>query len=65
MVVALVRPTANVPRARGRGHANLISLWGKPRPYGWRTLAVGRGFGAKDTMSMERYFEAGEGAKAV
>jgi len=34
MVVALVQPTASVPRARGRGHANLINLLGKPRTYG-------------------------------
>ena len=27
--------------------------------------AVGRGFGAAATMEMERFFEAGEGAKAV
>jgi hypothetical protein len=27
--------------------------------------AVGRGFGAAATMKVERYFEAGEGAKAV
>ena len=26
---------------------------------------VGRGFGVEATMVMERYFEAGEGAKAV
>jgi len=27
--------------------------------------AVGRGFGMEATMGMERFFEAGEGAKAV
>ncbi len=33
----------------------------------WRrgAAAVGRGFGAEATMGMERFFEAGEGAKAV
>src|SRR5260370_725908 len=49
------------PRKKQTARCGLVAL---PEPYRFCT-GVGRGLAAAATMRVERYFEAGEGAKAV
>ena len=63
-----VRSSGNVRVACVRGALRALAFGasgadGPEIPDG--AAAVGRGFGREATMGMERYFEAGEGAKAV